>query len=66
MSVYLNADKIFQMGIEIETNGQRFYETRDRRRDQSYFHPDPEKKGIGIFQGMIPRNVSLMLGRNSS
>jgi len=27
MSVYFNADEIFQVGIEIETNGQRFYET---------------------------------------
>jgi rubrerythrin len=27
MSTYFNADEIFQMGIQIETNGQRFYET---------------------------------------
>jgi rubrerythrin len=27
MSIYFNADEIFQMGIEIETNGKRFYET---------------------------------------
>ena len=27
MSIYFNADEIFQMGIEIETNGKKFYET---------------------------------------
>ena len=27
MSIYFNADEIFQMGIQIESNGQRFYET---------------------------------------
>ena len=26
MSIYFNADEIFEMGIQIETNGQKFYE----------------------------------------
>jgi rubrerythrin len=27
MSFDFNADEVFQIGIQIETNGQRFYET---------------------------------------
>lgn len=40
MSIDVNADEIFQLGIQIETNGKQFYETVARN------SLDPPVKGL--------------------
>ena len=35
MSIYLNADDIFRVGVQIETNGKLFYETAAKRAQET-------------------------------
>ena len=63
MSFNFNADEIFQMGLQIEANGQKFYEAVAFEKDSVVFYTTmkklvPEHLGKGEIDTLIDEEIS--------